>query len=108
MACVLMAQRAVAADGAYAAPPVVVGVAIPGWGQGGYDQSLGRSSIRERGTPVEQGSTPAVRIEGLWKQFGQQVAVAGVDLELPAGQFIGLVGPNGAGKTTTLSMVTGL
>ncbi|MFC9680489.1 ABC transporter ATP-binding protein [Streptomyces sp. NPDC056948] len=50
----------------------------------------------------------AVRVEGLWKRFGQQVAVAGVDLELPAGKFIGLVGPNGAGKTTTLSMVTGL
>ncbi|HEY9368883.1 ABC transporter ATP-binding protein [Streptomyces sp.] len=51
---------------------------------------------------------PAVRVEGLWKRFGQQIAVAGVDLELPAGRFIGLVGPNGAGKTTTLSMVTGL
>ncbi|GHF47409.1 ABC transporter ATP-binding protein [Streptomyces mashuensis] len=53
-------------------------------------------------------AVPAVRIEGLWKRFGEQVAVAGVDLALPAGQFIGLVGPNGAGKTTTLSMVTGL
>ncbi|GHC59171.1 ABC transporter ATP-binding protein [Streptomyces cinnamoneus] len=51
---------------------------------------------------------PAVRIEGLWKRFGEQAAVAGIDLEIPAGQFIGLVGPNGAGKTTTLSMVTGL
>lgn len=51
---------------------------------------------------------PAVRVEGLWKRFGEQIAVAGVDLTLPAGRFIGLVGPNGAGKTTTLSMVTGL
>ncbi|RZF00029.1 ABC transporter ATP-binding protein [Streptomyces sp. SCA2-2] len=51
---------------------------------------------------------PAVRVRGLWKRFGQQTAVAGIDLELPAGKFIGLVGPNGAGKTTTLSMVTGL
>lgn len=58
---------------------------------------------------VGQGTTSAaVRIEGLWKRFGEQVAVAGIDLEIPAGQFIGLVGPNGAGKTTTLSMVTGL
>nr|WSZ96606.1 ABC transporter ATP-binding protein [Streptomyces sp. NBC_00857] len=51
---------------------------------------------------------PAVRVEGLWKRFGGQIAVAGIDLELPAGRFVGLVGPNGAGKTTTLSMVTGL
>nr|WP_050514981.1 ABC transporter ATP-binding protein [Streptomyces rimosus] len=51
---------------------------------------------------------PAVRVRGLWKKYGEQIAVAGIDLTLPAGRFIGLVGPNGAGKTTTLSMVTGL
>jgi ABC-2 type transport system ATP-binding protein len=56
----------------------------------------------------DAGPPPAVRVRGLWKRFGEQVAVAGIDLELPAGRFIGLVGPNGAGKTTTLSMVTGL
>ncbi|MFI9721417.1 ABC transporter ATP-binding protein [Streptomyces sp. NPDC052396] len=58
---------------------------------------------------VERDGIPAaVRIEGLWKRFGEQVAVAGIDLEIPSGRFVGLVGPNGAGKTTTLSMVTGL
>ncbi|AZS73631.1 ABC transporter ATP-binding protein [Streptomyces lydicus] len=51
---------------------------------------------------------PAVRVQGLWKKFGEQIAVNGIDLTLPSGRFIGLVGPNGAGKTTTLSMVTGL
>ncbi|MFD0021113.1 ABC transporter ATP-binding protein [Streptomyces sp. NPDC058382] len=60
----------------------------------------------ETGAP--EVTPPAVRVEGLWKRFGEQTAVAGIDLELPAGKFIGLVGPNGAGKTTTLSMVTGL
>ncbi|MEU4542711.1 ABC transporter ATP-binding protein [Nonomuraea dietziae] len=52
--------------------------------------------------------TEAVRTEGLFKRFGQQVAVAGVNFTVPAGSFAGLVGPNGAGKTTTLSMITGL
>lgn len=50
----------------------------------------------------------AVRTRQLFKRFGQQVAVGGVDLVVPRGSFAGLVGPNGAGKTTTLSMVTGL
>ncbi|MFD7557802.1 ABC transporter ATP-binding protein [Streptomyces sp. NPDC059835] len=60
------------------------------------------------GTDGARSAPSAVRVEGLWKRFGDQVAVSGIDLELPAGKFIGLVGPNGAGKTTTLSMVTGL
>jgi ABC-2 type transport system ATP-binding protein len=50
----------------------------------------------------------ALSIRGLHKRFGDKVAVAGIDLEVPAGSFFGLVGPNGAGKTTTLSMATGL
>ena len=58
-----------------------------------------------QGSPT---GTAAVRVRGLWKRFGEQIAVAGIDLDVPAGRFIGLVGPNGAGKTTTLSMVTGL
>jgi len=50
----------------------------------------------------------ALKITGLVKRFGDKTAVAGIDLEIPAGSFFGIVGPNGAGKTTTLSMVTGL
>ncbi|MER7659930.1 ABC transporter ATP-binding protein [Streptomyces albidoflavus] len=64
------------------------------------------TAVSGAGTP--KAAVPAVRVRGLWKRFGQQTAVAGIDLELPAGKFIGLVGPNGAGKTTTLSMITGL
>jgi ABC-2 type transport system ATP-binding protein len=47
-------------------------------------------------------------LRGLFKQFDGKVAVAGVDLDVPAGSFFGLLGPNGAGKTTTLSMAVGL
>ena len=50
----------------------------------------------------------ALSIRGLWKRFGQKVAVAGIDLDVPRGSFYGFVGPNGAGKTTALSMATGL
>ncbi len=51
---------------------------------------------------------PAIKVVGLRKSFGKKEAVAGIDLEIAAGSFAGLVGPNGAGKTTSLSMMTGL
>ncbi|MFI6227003.1 ABC transporter ATP-binding protein [Micromonospora echinospora] len=51
---------------------------------------------------------PALQLRGLAKRFDTKVAVAGVDLDVPAGSFYGLLGPNGAGKTTTLSMAVGL
>ena len=51
---------------------------------------------------------PAIVVRGLRKSFGTKEAVAGIDLDIAAGSFAGLVGPNGAGKTTSLSMMTGL
>lgn len=51
---------------------------------------------------------PALGLHGLWKRFGEKIAVAGVDLAVPPGSLYGIVGPNGAGKTTALSMATGL
>ena len=52
--------------------------------------------------------TAALAIAGLAKQFGSHRAVAGLDLEIPQGEFHALLGPNGAGKTTTLRIVAGL
>jgi len=51
---------------------------------------------------------PALALRGLAKRFDGTIAVAGVDLDVPAGSFYGLLGPNGAGKTTALSMAVGL
>jgi ABC-2 type transport system ATP-binding protein len=54
------------------------------------------------------GEHAAFALRGLVKRFDTKVAVAGIDLDVPAGSFYGLLGPNGAGKTTTLSMAVGL
>ena len=49
-----------------------------------------------------------VSARGVTKHFGSHVAVAGIDLEVPAATCFGLLGPNGAGKTTTLRMLYGV
>jgi len=52
-------------------------------------------------------SVPAVRLEGVRKQFGDVVAVGGVDLDVRDGEFFSMLGPSGSGKTTTLRMIAG-
>ncbi len=47
----------------------------------------------------------AIRARGITKEFGDVVALDGVDLDIAAGQIHGLVGPNGAGKTTLLGLL---
>jgi Cu-processing system ATP-binding protein len=49
-----------------------------------------------------------IRYEGFAKSYGRVVAVAGLDLELGAGETLGLIGPNGSGKSTTLKAAVGL
>ena len=53
-------------------------------------------------------SVPVVETRGLVKRYGDQLAVAGVDLRVGPGEIFGLVGPNGAGKTTTMKILATL
>ena len=46
--------------------------------------------------------------ENLSKQYGEQMAVRNVSLQIERGSIYGLLGPNGAGKSTTLKMLVGL
>src|SRR4051795_11034199 len=48
-----------------------------------------------------------VQLVDLVKRFGEFTAVAGINLEMPPGEFFSLLGPSGCGKTTTLRMIAG-
>ncbi len=52
--------------------------------------------------------TPAIETEGLTRRFGDNLAVAGIDLVVERGTVFGVLGPNGAGKTTTIRMLATL
>ena len=49
----------------------------------------------------------ALELLAVSKRYGTRRALAGVNLEVPAGSALGLLGPNGAGKTTTLRLLLG-
>jgi putative spermidine/putrescine transport system ATP-binding protein len=54
-----------------------------------------------------EGSSSDIRLSGLTKKYGEVTAVAGIDLEIRAGEFFTMLGPSGSGKTTTLRMIAG-
>lgn len=59
--------------------------------------------------PAGPETPPALRLSGLEVRYGNLApALAGVDLEVPAGSAVALLGPNGAGKTTLLRAISGL
>jgi ABC-2 type transport system ATP-binding protein len=54
------------------------------------------------------GAEPAIRADGLVKQFGAVRAVDDVTFDMRPGRIYGLLGPNGSGKTTLIRLLTGM
>ena len=49
-----------------------------------------------------------IRAEALTKRYRATLAVDHIDIEVGAGEIVGILGPNGSGKTTTILMLLGL
>jgi len=58
--------------------------------------------------PLPATGTPIASLHAIRKDYGGVHAVRDVDLDIAAGEIVGLIGPNGAGKTTLINIVSGL
>jgi ABC-2 type transport system ATP-binding protein len=57
--------------------------------------------------PGQKPPSQTIEIRSLGKSYASVMAVAGLDLDVAAGEIVALLGPNGAGKTTTIRMLMG-
>jgi heme exporter protein A len=57
---------------------------------------------------MSDGPDAAIRLRGLTREYGDRVALHGVDLDLAQGETLALLGPNGSGKSTMLRVLSTL
>ena len=57
---------------------------------------------------LPQPGTLLLQVDSLDKDYGGVHAVRSVDLEVTAGEIVGIIGPNGSGKTTLVNMLSGV
>jgi putative spermidine/putrescine transport system ATP-binding protein len=56
---------------------------------------------------TSHGRGASLELRGLVKRYGDAVALDGISLTIPRGEFVTLLGPSGSGKTTTLNLIAG-
>src|SRR5437016_5945602 len=65
-------------------------------------------TYEEQKTLIAKARSPKViRLSGVFKSFGERVAVDDLNLHVPRGEIFGLLGHNGAGKSTAIGMMLG-